>query len=425
MAVNFKYWDDCVDAEDMRALWMDPVVNNEWTDVGETTGQKVHLSRDPDGQPFLTQIEMRAVAGIIVQRHFPSQLDPEMICAIAEIESDRQPLALRYDKKTKETSIGIMQVPQTTAEWLVREMGYQNYKIEENPDLLYRPFINVYFGAAYIQWLSSYDGKERSEEFIIRAYRGGTKKATHKSTLDYFQRYLYAKQNLPSWRAAQTAGNPSLTSSAGGLAGPDSLKAGDGWTYWDSRVSPEDMEELWKNPGVLKEWIKSGERRRRVRFSHDSHKRPYLSRVEVKAVAEIIISRYFNTRDVRAAALAALAEMCSMRFVNGVRARTGLMGIDYPTAVWLYKDVGCRAYKVGSVDDLYNPFVSMYFGASYLAWLSAYEGRERTQQFIVQAYLGGPENVNLQETGPLWNKFQETLSCYEDPKREQGGCNIL
>lgn len=26
-----------------------------------------------------------------------------------------------------------------------------------------------------------------------------------------------------------------------------------------------------------------------------------------------------------------------MRFVNGVRTRTGLMGIDYPTAAWLYR----------------------------------------------------------------------------------------
>lgn len=28
-----------------------------------------------------------------------------------------------------------------------------------------------------------------------------------------------------------------------------------------------------------------------------------------------------------------------MRFVNGVRTRTGLMGIDYPTASWLYRSV--------------------------------------------------------------------------------------
>jgi hypothetical protein len=40
-----------------------------------------------------------------------------------------------------------------------------------------------------------------------------------------------------------------------------------------------------------------------------------------------------------------------------------------------HRDCGYRAYTVISVDDLYNPFASMYFGASYLAWLSHYEGR--------------------------------------------------
>jgi hypothetical protein len=59
-------------------------------------------------------------------------------------------------------------------------------------------------------------------------------------------------------------------------------KAGVVYSYWDSRASPEDMEELWNHPEVLKEWTKSGERRGQVRFSHDDKKRPYLSRVELK-----------------------------------------------------------------------------------------------------------------------------------------------
>lgn len=43
-----------------------------------------------------------------------------MICALAELESDRQPLATRYNKKIKETTVGIMQLLPKTAEWLVR-----------------------------------------------------------------------------------------------------------------------------------------------------------------------------------------------------------------------------------------------------------------------------------------------------------------
>lgn len=44
----------------------------------------------------------------------------DMLCAIATLESDRQPLAAQYNKKSKETAIGIMQILPKTAEWLVR-----------------------------------------------------------------------------------------------------------------------------------------------------------------------------------------------------------------------------------------------------------------------------------------------------------------
>ncbi|URE39354.1 Peptidase, trypsin-like serine and cysteine proteases [Musa troglodytarum] len=281
----------------MRLLWKDADVCKEWLDAGEKKGKKVLLSRDPEGQLYLTQTEMRAVAEIVVHLHFNSQLASDMICALAEIVSDRQLQAEHYDRKTKQTRIGIMQIAPENAEWLVR------------------PFVNIYFGAAYLKWLSYCDGKERTEEFVIRAYKGGIKKATHKSTADFFHRYLSIKQSLLPRReeeisdALHTARPISVTSGSG-----------EGWTYWDSRVSSEDMEELWRHPDVLKEWTRSGERRGRVRFSHDSEKRPYLSRVEVKAVAELIISRYFSKRGIKLTALAALAEVCSMRFVNGVRA---------------------------------------------------------------------------------------------------------
>lgn len=44
----------------------------------------------------------------------------DMICAIVELESDRQIFASRYDKKTKETTMGLMQVLPKNAEWLNR-----------------------------------------------------------------------------------------------------------------------------------------------------------------------------------------------------------------------------------------------------------------------------------------------------------------
>ncbi|KAM3241077.1 hypothetical protein ACQJBY_054233 [Aegilops geniculata] len=413
MPVSFKYWDDCLDPDDMRLMWADPHVSKEWIDAGEEQGQKVHLSRDPDGEAYLTQTEIMVVAAITVQRHFKSQLDPYMIGALAEIASGKRLFVDNYDRKTKETKMGIMQVTPEVAQWLGRELGYKNYDIEleDNIDLLYWPFINVYFGAAYAKWLFSCDEKERTEEFVVRAYKGGKKKATHKSSAPIFERYLYVKETLLSMRQPHSFNElaPDLLE--------NSSTAGTQLVYWDSKVSEEDMDGMWSQPDVLKEWTNSGERRGNVRFSHDAKKRPYLSRVEVKAVAEIIISRHFSSRGVKPEALAALAEVCSMRFVHGVRSRTGLMGIDYPTAAWLSRDCGYTAYTVISVDDLYNPFASMYFGAAYLGWLSRYEGRERSHEFIVQAYLGGPDKVNLQETGPYWKKFLEALIHYEDPKK--------
>lgn len=118
MCVSFKYWDDCVDHQDLDSMWNHPDVEAEWLDAGETQGSKVHLSRDPDGQPYLTQTEMRAVAGVIVSKHFVSQIDSDMLCTIAELESDRRPLATVYNKKSKDTMMGIMQIPSKTAQWL-------------------------------------------------------------------------------------------------------------------------------------------------------------------------------------------------------------------------------------------------------------------------------------------------------------------
>ncbi|KAE8706373.1 Glyceraldehyde-3-phosphate dehydrogenase of plastid 2 isoform 1 [Hibiscus syriacus] len=274
--VSFKYWDECVDPEDLEAMWNRPAVRKEWTDVGETQGQKVHLSRDPDGQPYLTQTEMRAVAEIVTSRHFDTHIEPielskvldfsfelpihrEMISAIAELESNRQPLAMQYDKKAKVTTVGIMQICPTTAEWLVRECHVSLYKVEEDLDILYRPFVNVYFGAMYLKWLSNFENKVRTEEFIIRAYKGGTKKATHKSTLPYWKRYLSVKETFtPRYRKHSDA--PPITQALNSTAAPVSLDSEDGCLYWDSRVSPEDMKQMWNCPEICNEWNKADQK---------------------------------------------------------------------------------------------------------------------------------------------------------------------
>ena len=43
-----------------------------------------------------------------------------MICAIAELESDRQLLVINYGHKSKEPNVGLMQLLPKTVEWLIR-----------------------------------------------------------------------------------------------------------------------------------------------------------------------------------------------------------------------------------------------------------------------------------------------------------------
>ncbi|XP_039055732.1 uncharacterized protein LOC120198455 [Hibiscus syriacus] len=383
MSVSFKYWDDCADPEDLEAMWNHPDVRTEWEDAGETKGLRVHLLRDPDGQPYLTQTEMRAVAEIVTRRQFDSQVDPEMICAIAELESDRQPLAARYDKKNNLITIGLIQLDPKVAEWIVRV---------------------------------------RTEEFVVRAYRGGSaRKANHKSTLPLWKGYLLVKERFQSRKHFDGPLHIEVPTSP---TSPASPSKGDD-LYWDIRVSSEDMELMWNHLDVFKEWTKSKEIRGNVRFSCDREKRPYLSRVELRAIAEIIVSKYFSTRGINPAVLCALADIVSNRFIDGNESSTGLMGIDYSTAFWLYTEMRYRAYRVDYVGDLTNPFASMYFGAAYLAWLSEYEGRGRSLQFIFEAYVYGPKSVHLEETCPKWLKFEQILTRYERTISRQGSCNII
>ncbi|KAJ9551252.1 hypothetical protein OSB04_015297 [Centaurea solstitialis] len=434
---SFRYWDDCVEAKDLQEMWMDPDVSAEWISAGESLGSKVHLSRDTDGQPYFTQNEIKAMAGIIVQRHFLSEIDSDMLCAISQLESDRHPLATCYIKKIKASAIGIMQILPKTADWLINEQGYNEYDLRGNKlNLLYRPFINLYLGAAYLKWLSFYGNRERSEEYMVRAYHGGVKKATHKSTLAYWKRYLSVKESLPSRQFFNVDTLPMSNDPASGAAPSNPLGMNMNMifiyvkscimqdrllqmtigmnTTWESRASPKDMEYMWTNPSVSKEWTKSGEKRGRVRMSHDSKKRPYLSRLELKGVAEIVVFKHFGNKQVKPTVLCALAEIISKRYVNGLGQRTGLMGIDYPTACWIYRDLGYRAYKMDSLDDVTKPFVSMYFGAAYVVWLSEYEGRKRSMEFVVEAYIsGGPKNLKIEKTNPTWLKFEEALGRYD------------
>lgn len=425
-----KFWDDWADAEDMQAMWDSPDVRSEWIAAGEKQGQKVHMLRNSDGQPYVTQTEMRAMAEIIIDRHFRGKLDPVMICAIAEIESDRQPLAYRFEPKLGEASTGLMQCLQSTAEWLAKDMGYKYYTVDWSSSMLYRPFVSVYFGAAYLKWLSTYERVSRSEEFMVRGYNGGPKKATSKSTKAYWDKYLIAKESVPA-KSLQYSAGPSVQHSpvvqAVGKINDAAFPPGRKWIYWDEKVSREDMGELWRHNEVKREWLKAGEKVGKVRFALDSDRRPYLTRTELQAVAEITLSRHFKKGRLHPAMLCAVAEICSKRLLYGLDFPNGILHIALPTAQWLYNTQGYKAYNIQSVEDLSKPFVSVYFAACYMSWLSTYEGSEKTDQFIVKAYLLGPQNVNAQNAGSLWLKYLAALQHYQHKQRKHrgnGSCTI-
>ncbi|OIV92517.1 hypothetical protein TanjilG_02280 [Lupinus angustifolius] len=358
MATSFTYWDDCVDLQDLEAMWEVPEVRTEWLKAGE------------------------ALADIVISRHFQSKIDPSMICAIAELESDRQLLVMRSDKDPTEATLGLMQLSSKTVKWLMRltgvysELGYRQYG-EGDEYFLFRPFVNVYFGAACIKWLSKFDNKK--PVIVVRTPRNDAPEPSSKKSTDVV------------------------------VASDDK--------YWDSRASPEDMADMWNHPEVRRHWKKSKEKRGKARFKQDENKTPYLSPVELKAVADIVLSKHFRTKKIKSTVLCAIGEVVSKRFVNGFGDHPGIMGIDYSTAYWIYLELGYRAYKLETVHDLKCPFVSMYFAAAYVAWLSEYEGRERTLDFVAQAYFVGPKKVKPQDNSPLWLNFVEALNKYEESKR--------
>ncbi|KAL2609169.1 hypothetical protein R1flu_027742 [Riccia fluitans] len=456
-APTLKFWDDCADPKDIQALWDHPAVNKEWTAAGEKPGQKVHMSRTFEGPACITETEMKAIAEIIIGRFF-TKVDPAMICAIAEIESARNPLAYRWEESVQEASTGLMQTLQSTAEWLAKDLGYRAYSVDWASSMLYRPFVSVYFGCAYLKWLSTYDGKRRSEEFMVRGYNGGPKGATNKITLVYWNKYLVAKQNLymkSDLVAPPIAPNPSIASYGahesnrmeGSTTKPkpwprakpsnaplavvhpqeekprvDPVKE---WTFWEEKCSPEDVDYMWKHSFVKKEWTRAGEKRGRVRFSRDTKLRPFLTVAELQAIAENITARFFTYRGINSGMLCALAEISSNRLLHGLDGQNGIMGLSFETAMWLYRDMGYKSYRLKVNEDLTKPFVSMYFGAAYVCFLSNHGNRPRSDDFVVRAYKGGVDAVEEPETMSFWVQYLEARSHYRlQPRKGDGSCCV-
>lgn len=141
----------------------------------------------------MSRAEVLRLAGDVTARHFPG-VDPIMLAVMAEVESSRNPLAQRVEPLINDASIGLMQTLISTARWLAQDMGYDAYGVPEAADLL-DPVQSMYFGAAYVNWLRTYRGQARSEEWIVKSYNGGPG-ADNAQTRHHWAKYKAVKAEL-------------------------------------------------------------------------------------------------------------------------------------------------------------------------------------------------------------------------------------
>lgn len=118
----------------------------------------------------------------------------DRLVRIAWIESHFDPTASRYEAGIGDTSTGLTQTLLSTARWLAQDMGYTAYGV---PTLaaLASPQVSLYFGAAYLDYLSKYRGRSRSEEWVVRAYNGGPGHTTA-GTNAYWRKYQRAIEEV-------------------------------------------------------------------------------------------------------------------------------------------------------------------------------------------------------------------------------------
>jgi len=102
---------------------------------------------------------------------------------------------------------GLMQIMPATAEWIALQQGRRDFK----PELAYRPYINVDFGAYYLNWtLKQLDG---SLVAALAGYNGGPGNALRwrklapddddlfVAVIDYSETRIYVQQVLSQLEA--------------------------------------------------------------------------------------------------------------------------------------------------------------------------------------------------------------------------------
>ena len=146
------------------------------------------------GVPYqLPADQVFKIADQIRKRYYVG-VSPLMLTAMAKIESAFRPGALRYETHLGDASIGLMQTLYRTARWLHDDLGYQAYQLASSDDLM-DPQTSVYFGGAYVDWLSTWRGVQRAEQWVVMSYNGGPN-ADNSQTRNHWAKYQAAKAQL-------------------------------------------------------------------------------------------------------------------------------------------------------------------------------------------------------------------------------------
>ena len=119
----------------------------------------------------ITPTDAQKLAKLIVEECSKNDLDPYLILAVIQIESDFTPKAV-----SSKGAIGLMQVMPKTGEYVAKDLGI-SYKGHSS---LYDPFVNVKLGIHYLSFLEEqFDGTENA----LAAYNYGPTKFANSKTL--------------------------------------------------------------------------------------------------------------------------------------------------------------------------------------------------------------------------------------------------
>lgn len=150
----------------------------------------------------LSLAEVRGLARSTINRYFPGLgLDPEMLVAIAWIESAFNPSAVRIEPQVGDASVGLMQTLISTADWLA-STDYPRFGSSVSFGDLFRPDRSMYYAVSYVHFLT-FVARERgpgrgSEEFVVRAYNAGPGNWRSSAAEGYWARYLEARRMFGS-----------------------------------------------------------------------------------------------------------------------------------------------------------------------------------------------------------------------------------